>query len=562
MDTTTLLYIGLAVIVVGVLVYQVVTSNSRRNKRFLSSIINSWGNLPKREYDYGELEHIAKYFQATKQEEFTIDDITWNDLDMDSVFCMMNQCRSSSGDDYLYKLLRTPLTSKKELEERNRIISFFQRNEKTRIAYQMELSKVGHSKKFALIDYVNNITKLLPDSNLDNYMHLFLYVVVIFAIIAQPASGILVAIGVLIYNIYTYYKKKTEIEPYYVSVGAIVHLVSCAQGLLKLNVPELKDYTENLKQAVNVLSSVKGNAKFLGSTDKFSGNMGSMMMDYLNMFFRIDLIMFNRLLAKVQKHKKEMLILMDEIGRLDAYISIASFRELMPFYCESELEESKEGFVEAKDMYHPLLSEPVANSIYEHHPVLLTGSNASGKSTFLKTVAINALLSQTCGMALAKEYRSCFFRIYSSMALKDNIQGSESYFIVEIKSLKRILDAVNQDKTPVLCFVDEVLRGTNTVERIAASSRILQSFADSGVMCFAATHDIELTTILKDCYSNYHFQEEVTEDEVKFDYKLYAGPATTRNAIKLLNVIGYDKNIIKGAEQRAMHFLTDGNWKS
>lgn len=63
----------------------------------------------------------------------------------------------------------------------------------------------------------------------------------------------------------------------------------------------------------------------------------------------------------------------------------------MPFYCESELEESKEGFVEAKDMYHPLLSEPVANSIYEHHPVLLTGSNASGKSTFLKTVAINAL---------------------------------------------------------------------------------------------------------------------------------------------------------------------------
>ena len=561
MDTTTLLYIGLAVIVVGVLVYQVVTSNSRRNKRFLSSIINSWGNLPKREYDYGELEHIAKYFQATKKEEFTIDDITWNDLDMDSVFCMMNQCRSSSGDDYLYKLLRTPLTSKKELEERNRIISFFQRNEKTRIAYQMELSKVGHSKKFALIDYVNNITKL-PDSNLDNYMHLFLYVVVIFAIIAQPASGILVAIGVLIYNIYTYYKKKTEIEPYYVSVGAIVHLVSCAQGLLKLNVPELKDYTENLKQAVNVLSSVKGNAKFLGSTDKFSGNMGSMMMDYLNMFFRIDLIMFNRLLAKVQKHKKEMLILMDEIGRLDAYISIASFRELMPFYCESELEESKEGFVEAKDMYHPLLSEPVANSIYEHHPVLLTGSNASGKSTFLKTVAINALLSQTCGMALAKEYRSCFFRIYSSMALKDNIQGSESYFIVEIKSLKRILDAVNQDKTPVLCFVDEVLRGTNTVERIAASSRILQSFADSGVMCFAATHDIELTTILKDCYSNYHFQEEVTEDEVKFDYKLYAGPATTRNAIKLLNVIGYDKNIIKGAEQRAMHFLTDGNWKS
>ena len=81
MDTTTLLYIGLAVIVVGVLVYQVVTSNSRRNKRFFKLDHQLMGeNLPKREYDYGELEHIAKYFQATKQEEFTIDDITWNDL--------------------------------------------------------------------------------------------------------------------------------------------------------------------------------------------------------------------------------------------------------------------------------------------------------------------------------------------------------------------------------------------------------------------------------------------------------------------------------------------------
>lgn len=232
----------------------------------------------------------------------------------------------------------------------------------------------------------------------------------------------------------------------------------------------------------------------------------------------------------------------------------------MPFYCESELEESKEGFVEAKDMYHPLLSEPVANSIYEHHPVLLTGSNASGKSTFLKTVAINALLSQTCGMALAKEYRSCFFRIYSSMALKDNIQGSESYFIVEIKSLKRILDAVNQDKTPVLCFVDEVLRGTNTVERIAASSRILQSFANSGVMCFAATHDIELTHMLEHLYSNYHFKEDVKDNDVIFNYRLYEGRAVSRNAIKLLGVLGYDENVITKADETAKRFLDTGVW--
>ena len=163
-------------------------------------------------------------------------------------------------------------------------------------------------------------------------------------------------------------------------------------------------------------------------------------------------------------------------------------------------------------------------------------------------------------MALAKEYRSCFFRIYSSMALKDNIQGSESYFIVEIKSLKRILDAVNQDKTPVLCFVDEVLRGTNTVERIAASSRILQSFADSGVMCFAATHDIELAHMLEHLYSNYHFKEDVKDNDVIFNYRLYEGRAVSRNAIKLLGVLGYDENVITKADETAKRFLDTGVW--
>ena len=146
------------------------------------------------------------------------------------------------------------------------------------------------------------------------------------------------------------------------------------------------------------------------------------------------------------------------------------------------------------------------------------------------------------------------------MAWKDNIQGSESYFIVEIKSLKRILDAVNQDKTPVLCFVDEVLRGTNTVERIAASSRILQSFADSGVMCFAATHDIELTHMLEHLYSTYHFKEDVKDNDVIFNYRLYEGRAVSRNAIKLLGVLGYDENVITKADETAKRFLDTGVW--
>ena len=129
-------------------------------------------------------------------------------------------------------------------------------------------------------------------------------------------------------------------------------------------------------------------------------------------------------------------------------------------------------------IHHPLISDPVPNSITEDRCALITGSNASGKSTFIKSLGINAILSQTIYTSLSREYKANFFLIYSSMALKDNILGNESYFIVEIKSLKKkILDNAGKDY-PILCFIDEVLRGTNTLERIAASSRILASITE------------------------------------------------------------------------------------
>jgi DNA mismatch repair ATPase MutS len=145
------------------------------------------------------------------------------------------------------------------------------------------------------------------------------------------------------------------------------------------------------------------------------------------------------------------------------------------------------------------------------------------------------------------------------MALRDNLLSKESYYIVEIKSLKRILDRVNNE-VPTLCFIDEVLRGTNTLERIAASSRILSSLSKKNTLVFAATHDIELTQILENEYSNYHFQERIEDNEILFDYKLYKGKAISKNAIKLLNMMGYPKEIIVSAENAAEEFLTKGEW--
>jgi len=112
----------------------------------------------------------------------------------------------------------------------------------------------------------------------------------------------------------------------------------------------------------------------------------------------------------------------------------------------------------------------------------------------------------------------------------------------------------------VLCFIDEVLRGTNTLERIASSSQILKQLATLKSLCFAATHDLELAKILSGRFDNYHFEEKVEENNVVFDYKLRKGTTKTRNAIKLLEMIGYNKQITKGAEKAPRFFLENGFW--
>ena len=192
-------------------------------------------------------------------------------------------------------------------------------------------------------------------------------------------------------------------------------------------------------------------------------------------------------------------------------------------------------------------------------PLLITGSNASGKSTYLKGAAWNAVLAQSICTCTADDYRASAFRIYTSMALQDDLLSGESYYIVETRSLKRILDAA-AEPGPVLCAVDEVLRGTNTVERIAAASAVLETLADRGVLCLAATHDAELTTLLAGRYTACHFTEQLEGDEISFDYRLRPGPAVTRNAIELLRIMGVEADVVDRARRRAAGYLDTGQW--
>ena len=360
----------------------------------------------------------------------------------------------------------------------------------------------------------------------------------------------------------TYSARRRKIEPYVMSCKCLLEMLRAADELQKVKLPAIQEYRENIAKARKRFDKFKRNSFFVlaGASTSAGGGIEESLALYINFTFHIDLIQFGTLVRELKENMDAFESLTENIGRLESAVAIASFREMMEEWSVPELERTSSVYLRTENVYHPMIDEPVKNSISVERGVLLTGSNASGKSTFLKTIAINALLAQTIHTVLADSWKSNFCQIYSSMALRDDLMSQESYYIVEIKALKRIMDAAAVRTTPLLCFVDEVLRGTNTVERIAASVQILQQLSQKGIRCFAATHDIELTHLLEHCYDNFHFEEEVKDGDVLFSYHLLKGRAHTRNAIKLLEIIGFSKEIIQRADELAGSFLKSGEW--
>ena len=179
--------------------------------------------------------------------------------------------------------------------------------------------------------------------------------------------------------------------------------------------------------------------------------------------------------------------------------------------------------------------------------VAIVGPTGCGKSTFIKTIAVNVILAQSIHTCTAKRMHLPHAKMITSMAVRDDILSGDSYFIKEIKYLKRILDALSEDEL-VICIIDEILRGTNTQERIAASKAIMEYLAHHNCIAIVASHDKELTELEKTGYDNYHFSEEFGEADIVFDYKLQKGPANSQNAIRLLSFTGFPETIIERAE--------------
>ncbi|MBO4902614.1 MAG: hypothetical protein J5518_07465 [Lachnospiraceae bacterium] len=533
----------------------------QKKKAFRQKLIDDLGKLPELNYTQADFDRIRKFHdlkseEAPDQDRFRVDEITWNDLNMNDVFLLFDATLSSAGEEYLYHKMHTmDLAEDPGFTD---LTDAFYREDDFRLQMQMILGELSKIRHFSVAEVLFRIRDVESEKNLRHIIADLCLLASIGLIFVRPGIGVLLLIVCLSYNVFTYYRRKGEISPYYTTLFYVIRMLHAADEIHK-NGKIPKQDQERLRSVLSDCRSYKRNIFILGNGVMLSESIMDILLEYIRIIFHLDIIKFNSMLHFLQKDLDKILTLFEMLGKYDAAIAVALSMHAMKGLNRPEFIEEKTVMIE--DVFHPLIKEPVANSITASSGVLITGSNASGKSTFIKSVALCALLSQTLYVVPARSYRACRFRLMTSMALNDQILSGESYFIVEIKSLKRIVDLADTNGAPVLCVVDEVLRGTNTIERIAASARILYGLEQKNALCFVATHDIELTKILKKSYTDYHFEEEIADGDVNFSYVLKEGRSNTHNAIRLLSVIGFDENVIEEATKAAEHFRQTNKWE-
>ena len=503
-------------------------------------------------YSGDRLSAITGYYDHHNDGKFSLDEITWNDFGMDQFIRKYNHSYSSVGDEYFYYRLRVPAMqeSEAEFDSFEKEVEFFRNNEKPREDFQILMAKLGRSGRFSMYSYLEFLADAGMDQPVFTIIDWFLYIAFIVLMFFYFYPGLVLLISLIVGNVVVYLFRKKKIEPYFVCFEYILRIIKTAGKVSNLLPAEFEEEKKKLKKGKSDLSRISSvNLVFLQDNSTSAiGDIGNVFMNFIKMFFQLDIFLFYRMKKQVESNSDAVDLLFETLGKLDFAVNTASFRSILPYSAVPEFTDEKIFFFD--EMIHPLLLENgVPNSAGVKGGILLTGSNASGKSTFLRMIGINAVLAQSMHTVYAKKYKAGFFRVFSSMSLKDSLESGESYYIAEIKSIKRILDAMEDESSKILCFVDEVLRGTNTKERIAAGCEIMRCMQRDHTLCFAATHDIELAHMLSPLFTNYHFDEEILEDDIHFPYQLKEGYATSRNAIALLRIMGYPAEITERALQ-------------
>ncbi|EJP6471948.1 MULTISPECIES: MutS-related protein [unclassified Clostridium] len=507
-------------------------------------------NWAKSNYEEGDekdrkFKNIRKFFDMKEKQDYTIDDETWSDMDMDRVYSKLDRTSSTLGESILYYMLRNPLNDEEKLKKRNDLIQLFKKDINLRDKLLVIYYELGKDRKNTFLDMMKSE---LVINKLKYYLYtilgkIFPLIAVLFTVFVNESYAKYIAISAAL-NMFINYKERDTIK----SRGIIYlrGIIKAAKKISSIRNNELKYYIDSIDDNLRQVKSIDRGTLLINFVNMWQG-----LFEAVSVIFLIEECAYYKISGVLKDKKEYIMNIFYILGELESLLSISGYQKSFkkefthPIFM-------KEVSLNITDGIHPLLDNPIANSVsIKDKGIVLTGTNMSGKSTFLRMLGINILLSQTFYFALAKEYKASFFNIVSSISPNDDLSKGKSYYMAEAEGILRIVKALEKD-LPVFCPIDEIFRGTNPIERIAMSAEILSYLQNGRTVSIVATHDRELVDILKDSYEFYYFSESVdSKNGLNFDYKLKVGVSSTRNAIKLLEYIGYPKEVTEKAYKRA-----------
>jgi hypothetical protein len=498
---------------------------------------------------------------AVTPDAHALDERTCADLDLDAVFSKIDRTSSTLGRQALYHRLRV-VPGVPQLEAFESLVTRFSDDARLEDRARRALARLQDPHGY-------NLWWMGRPGAIDSRAWYGVFPLLTAAAIASVAVipiSLTPVVVMLIINLAVNAVSTQHIGQITRSFRQLAPIIATAQALRFLTGDDIDPIVRPLAKDVSGLRRLKllsrwsnDNLLMLPHTANplavMLNDFLSVVYQYINTLFLLDAsgVFFG--VNDLRRNAAALLRVVEAVGDVDAAMSVAAFRQAQPLWTRPKFTDDDN--VVAVDLCHPLLEQPVANSIALSlgTGMLVTGSNMSGKSTFLRTVGVNAVLAQTIHTCIAREYRAPRLRVRSSIGRKDDLLSGKSYYVVEVEALVDLLQS-SESGEPHLILLDELFHGTNTIERIAAADAVLHSLVWGGSsrkphIVIAATHDLELTTLLAGFYEAYHFGDAIGPDGPVFDHRLTTGASTNRTALALLRQKGAAELLLERASATA-----------
>lgn len=506
-------------------------------------------NQPKVKEGHFDFISISQYWRQYKEAKtkLPISDRTYTDLDMDEVFMFIDRTVSKPGQQYLYANLRSIPDTSDKVKHQEELIKELNQDKELRNQCILTLAEMSKPEAHYLTSLFSKEYIKKPKWFWAINLMATISVLAILSLLLLPKFWFIL-VFILGINFGIHYWNKQNLYEYSASIPQLLKLLSVSKKLKSLTRPEDPSLNLAIKK-LGVLSKRLFIFKLEKGLQSDFGQIAEFFVELIRSFFLIEPLLLFSSLRKLEEQKGHIHTLFHFVGEIDTAISILSLRSETKITCQPDIVDQKA--ISVQGVYHPLLINPVSNDIMVvDKSVLLTGSNMSGKTTFIRTIGVNSILGQTINTCFATYFCMPLLHVHSAIRIADDLMSDKSYFFEEVLTIKSMVET-SSSTFHNLFLLDELFKGTNTLERISAGKAILSYLNATNNIVFIASHDLELADHLQEEYDLYHFSETVENAEINFDYLLKPGNLVNTNALKILALNGFPEEIIREANKLA-----------